>query len=211
MRSGSPVSARRHAPVWGVAAVAILSSACASIPRTALRPPSLAELDVDPRACLSVELRDEVEVRARTIEEWSALPGQTFLILQYEELPPGSTGEAEASRPYLSLFLVVSVSVDEVLRTLLNERYLVTDIWRFYPERGCKVCHQWIIREESSGETGIRAAFQVLIEGLDGEVLEDRSIPIEADVLPELRAYYERMREAIRRKLGVGFGDSASI
>ncbi len=184
--------------------IVVSLSCCASFGPTATPAFDYEALNIDPSECTKISLRQDIDITARTIYEDSALPGQVMVVLQYVELPYYDVASIDNARDYVNIYLVSSLSIVDPNNMAASYRYLVTDLWRFYPEKAIKLCLQWSIWEEKLGEAPTKATFQVLIEDLEGRFLEEHIVPVDQQLQEELAAYYDRMRQAIRDKLEDG-------
>jgi hypothetical protein len=176
-------------------------ASCASLTGRRVGRIDPADIRIDPTECTRITLRDDVPITAQTIDERSVLAGQTMALLQYVELTEGDVTRVDQKKTYANIYLVSKVQVDEGETQTVAYRYLVTDLWRFYPKEGIKVCFQWMIWEEVLGEPATRATLRVLIEDYGGLFVDEHEIVIDDSALAALRAYYEGTREAFWKKV----------
>lgn len=182
-------------------AIVLSLCSCSSIAPSEYTPLDYIDLRVDPAECTRINLRTDVGISSQTIEERSALPGQAIVVLQYLEYPRRGISETDHAGDLVNIYLVSNISIDDLYNAVVNYRYLVTELWRFYPMNKVKVCLQWTIWEDHLGQPPAKATMHVLIEKLDGEIIEDHMIPIDQETLVKLSVFYDRMRQAIQDKL----------
>ena len=176
-------------------------SSCVSLSGKRGKAIDIADLKINPAECTRITLRDDVGITTQTIEEDTFLPGQAMVILQYIELEGGDVAHIDQKRDYANIYLVSNIEIDARQNTMVNYRYLVTELWRFYLQKGIKICLQWMVWEEQPGEPASKATLRILIEDYRGRFIEEHSIKIEEQLLKELRSYYTRMKETFREKM----------
>jgi hypothetical protein len=185
-------------------AIIVSLSCCTSLGPTTAPAFIYEAIAIDPLECTKISLRKDVAIAARTIYEDSALPGQVMVVLQYVELPYDKGAPMDLARDYVNVYLVSSLNAADPGSMAVSYRYLVTDLWRFYPEKAVKLCLQWSIWEEKLGEAATKATLQVLVEDLEGRFIEEHTVPVDQRLQEELAVYYNRMRQEIQNKLEGG-------
>ena len=142
---------------------------------------------------MQIELEEDAEV---TEEVWDEGPSPRELLHVISYLSP-SHGPVAAN-----LFLVSTIVEGDNAELIVRRRHLVVDIWRMFPFKGYKECHQWTIWEDTPGAPANRAEFQLLVEDMGNRLLAEKRVPIDLDSLERMRGFYARVKAFLIRKVG---------
>ncbi len=221
-RRGPPVPPLRDAhrralpPAWAcwpplaiaVAAACLLAS-CLPFSAGALSTSDLSTLEMDPSKFMRIAPRDDVPVGTAEIRAGAAAARTRWYVLEYREHDNRKGFVPAGESEYVNLFLVSEVERGGEPAGVVRSRYLVAEIWRYYPAHGAKTCHQWTIWEDDPRSVPTRAAFRLLVESLDNVLLQDRRAPLDPPTLQRLGDFYVKMQRFLARRVQEPSGNTA--
>jgi hypothetical protein len=164
--------------------------------------PDLSQLDIDPSKFAKIALRDDVQIKAALISAGKAAPSRTrWYALEYLEHENRKGFVPDGESEYANLFLVSRVDRSGEDSKIVTDRYLVVDLWHYYPTRGIKTCHQWTIWEDDPESAPTRASFQFLVEDFNNVVLGERQVPLDLPTLAHLGEFYLKVRRFFAKRV----------
>jgi hypothetical protein len=83
----------------------------------------------------------------------------------------------------------------------VKDRYLVVDLWHYYPARGIKTCHQWTIWEDDPKTAPTRAAFHLLVEDFNNRFLGERQVSLDPPTLKHLGGFYLKAKNFLAKRV----------
>jgi hypothetical protein len=155
---------------------------CATVRTSVDKPVSLYELDIDPVACTEISLRNDVPITKEIIHEPSIMLNRYLIVLRYREGGDEKQFTSDLRAGYNNVSLVSEVAAGTDNPLIVFRRYCVIEIWRFFPEKKAKVCYLWTIGDDSTN-------MKVMLEGLGGEFLDERFIPLNALDIAKLKSF----------------------
>ncbi len=200
---GVPCPRRRNRASIGL--VVLFATALASCAHHSITPaptPDISSLEMNPSKFVAITLRTDVEVKVTVIDTATAARTHArAYVLEYQEQENRKGFIPERDAEYVNLFLVRQANGTSVGRDGAQNRYLVVDLWRYYPERGIKTCHQWTIWEGDPERRPTRASFRFLVEDLNNVVLDERSVSLHAHTLALLGDFYVKTKRFLANKV----------
>jgi hypothetical protein len=179
-------------------AILCFLAACARSPSMPV--PDLSALLIDPQSFTRITLRDDVEIATATVRAGAAQPGARWVVVQYVEQENRKGFAPPRESEYANLYLVGEVAGAREEGGTPRERYLVVELWHYYPARGIKTCHQWIIWEDEEQSRPTRASFRFLIEDFGNVFLGEREVRLDAPTLERLGDFYVQVKRALMRR-----------
>jgi hypothetical protein len=155
---------------------------------------ALGDLFIDPLQCVGLTLRSNIHVRAEIIHEPSIMFGRYLIVLRYREGGDESAYSPELKLGYNNVSLVSEVAANDEKPLIVYRRYCVVEMWRFYQEERRKTCSIWTIEEDS-------ASMKVMLEGIDGEVFDERIVPLSKEDVETLTHFYQELTRKMIGKL----------
>jgi hypothetical protein len=157
---------------------------------------------MDPSRFVRIALRDDVEIKTAVIRAETAATRRTlWYVLEYIEQENRKGFAPERESEYTNLFFVNQVERTAEDRTMVRRRYLVVDLWRYYPVQGIKTCHQWTIGEDDLPSGPTRAHFQFLVEDFDNAFLEERIVSLDPLTLKRLGDFYLEVKGFLSQRV----------
>jgi hypothetical protein len=186
-------------PTTVALAIVCLLGACAG-PSGVARAPDWSTLEIDPQRFTRIVLRDGVPIETAAIRAGAARPDTRWVVVQYveQENRKGFVPPREAE--YANLYLVGEVERAGKESGTLRDRYLVVELWHYYPARGIKTCHQWIIWEDEGQSRPTRASFRFLVEDFGNVFLGEREVQMDAPTLERLGDFTVQVKRALMRR-----------
>jgi hypothetical protein len=187
-----------------------LLASCA--PSSTTQGPTLdfSTLEINPLKFEMIALRTDVEAKATVL---GAAPAATararWYVLEYQERENRKGFVPKRETEHVNLFLVSQVEQIGADRDVVRDRYLMVDLWHYYPARGIKTCHQWTIWEDDPKERPTRAAFRFLIEDFNNVFLGERNAPVDARAVAQLGDFYVKTKRLLLERVRGHPGDIA--
>jgi hypothetical protein len=186
---------RRAVTVVATAFALVISAAACLHVETLTSPLDLSTLEMEPAKFLQIAFRDDVAVTVGAIGVAAGGPPNTrWLTLEYVEHENQKgfvpTGDVE----FTNLYLVSRVEGLGEGRETLKERYLVINLWHYYPARGVKTCHVWTIWDGALNPARSRASFRLLVEDFNNTFLGERQAALDDPTIDRLTEFYDRAR-----------------
>ncbi len=175
-------------------ALAICVAACLRV--ESLRPPlDLSTLEMDAAKFLQITFRDEVVVTVGGIRvDKSGPPNTRWLALEYVEHENQKGFVPSQEMEFTNLYLVSQVERLGEGRAAIKERYLVINLWHYYPSSSVKTCHVWTIWDGELNPARSRAAFRLLVEDFNNAFLGERQARLDDLTIDRLTEFYGRAR-----------------
>jgi hypothetical protein len=95
---------------------------------------------------------------------------------------------------FTNLYLVSQVERLGEGRAAIKERYLVINLWHYYPSPGVKTCHVWTIWDGELNPARSRATFRLLVEDFNNTFLGERQGRLDGPTIDRLTEFYGRAR-----------------
>lgn len=203
--------ARRVGSTGGtILLVAFLLASCAPSSTTQVPAPDFSTLEMNPLKFEMISLRSDVEIKATLLDAAPAATARArWYVVEYQEHENRKGFVPERDEEYVNLFLVSEVERVGRDHDVARSRYLVVDLWHYYPSRGIKTCHQWTIWEDKPGERPTRAAFRFLIEDFNNVFLGERSAPMDSRAVAQLGDFFDKTKRTLLEKVRGRPGDIA--
>ena len=167
-----------------------------------LGPRTFAHLEVDPSKFATIALRDDVEVKLTIIQtERAVTPRTRVYVLEYVEQENRKGFMPATESEYANLFLVRPAEQSGTAGGIGPGRYLVVDLWHYYPTQGIKTCHQWTIWEDDPTAVRTRARLQFLVEDSNNVVLDARDVPLDPPTVKRLGAFYRQIKSVFAQRV----------
>jgi hypothetical protein len=166
---------------------------CASLKAPGEAP---ADWDLDPLGCAGTQLREDVPIQASVLDAPAALPGRSWHVLEYTELPKVAGFTVSRPAVFRNVYGVTVLAKGQGEPAIVA-RYQVIDIWSVYPAQDLKICRQWTLHERPDGEL-FEGTLQLL--GFNGQNVLLREIrqPLSAAELEALAEVHSRIRKHFR-------------
>ena len=175
---------------------------CLGVAACVLGPRTFAHLEVDPSKFATIALRDDVEVKLTIIQtERAVTPRTRVYVLEYVEQENRKGFIPATESEYANLFLVRPAERSGTAGGIGRGRYLVVDLWHYYPAQGIKTCHQWTIWEDDPTAVRTRARLQFLVEDSNNVVLDARDVPLDPPTVKRLGAFYRRIKSVFAQRV----------
>jgi hypothetical protein len=113
-----------------------------------------------------------------------------LIVLRYREGGDEKQFTSDLEAGYNNVSLVSEVAAGSDNPVIVFRRYCVIEMWRFVPEKNEKYCYLWTIGDDSTN-------MKVMLEGLGGEFLDERIIPLNASEVAKLNAFYMQLTRII--------------
>jgi hypothetical protein len=191
---------------WCAFAVAVVAmcglASCLAPSASVMHRPDLSRLEMDPSRFRVIALRDDLEIKTAVIHaEKGAKPRTLWHVLEYVEHENRRGFVPDRESEYTNLFLVNEVERTDEQGAIVRRRYLVVDLWRYYPAQGIKTCHQWTIREDDLPSARTHASFQFLVEDFDNVFLEERVVSLDPLALERLGDFYQKVKAFLSQRV----------
>jgi hypothetical protein len=169
---------------------ALVLSSCTSVRTSDAKSVGLHEPDVDPLACIGISLKADIQVTKEVFHERSIMPDRYLVVLRYREGGDEKqlTPELEAGYNNVSIVSEVAAGTDNPM--IVFRRYCVVEMWRFIPHKNQKYCYLWTIGDDT-------ADMKVMLEGLGGEFLDERIVPLGTLDIAKLRTFATQLTRTI--------------
>jgi hypothetical protein len=172
--------------------------------------PDLSTLEMNPLKFATIALRRDVEVKATVLGAAAATTARThWYVLEHQEHENRKGVFPEREAEFVNVFLVSHVERTGADRGVARNRYLVVDLWHYYPTRGIKTCHEWTIWEDDPEKRPTRVAFRFFIEDFNNVFLEERKAPVDARAVAQLVNFYVETKRLLLEKVRGHPGDIA--
>ncbi len=156
-----------------------------------MRTPDLSQLEVDPSKFTKIGLKDDIAIKVAVISAGrAASPRTRWYSLEYVEHENRKGFVPEGESEYVNLFLVSQIEQSRAGESIVKDRYLVVDLWHYYPAQAIKTCHQWTIWEDDPKSAPTRASFQLVAEDFNNGFLGERQVPLDPPTLERLGGFY---------------------
>jgi hypothetical protein len=191
-----------RASLWGARAAMCALVSFLGASACVLGPCQFCHLEVDPAKYDTIELRDSVEIKLTVIRtDTTAAPRPRVYVLAYVEQENRKGFMPDTESEYANLFLVRPEDRRGDAGAVQRSRYLVVDLWHYYPTQGIKTCHQWTIWEDDPPAAPTRATLHFLVEDSNNLVLDARDVPLEPRTLEHLGAFYLRIKGVFAQRV----------
>ncbi len=174
-------------------ALAMSATACLHLEPLTF-PLDLSTLEMDPTKFLQIAFRDDVAVTVGAIRGASGPPSTRWLALEYVEHENQKGFVPTEDVEFTNLYLVSRVERLGEERETIKERYLVINLWHYYPSRGVKTCHVWTIWDRELNPQRSRASFRLLVEDFNNAFIGERQAQLDDPTIDRLTEFYERAR-----------------
>ncbi len=191
--------------IWSRVGIPLLAQcllvSCAS-PAGVMGALDVSKLDMDPQKFMTIELRNDIEIRTAVIRSAATAMSRTrWLALQYVEQENRKGFVPDHESEYANLFLVRKVEGGEGDAGTIRERYLVIDLWHYYPREGIKTCHEWMVWEDDLNSKPTRGSFRLLLEDFNNVFLGERHAPLDARTVDLLGDFYLKVKGFFAQKV----------
>ncbi len=181
-------------------AVCLLAS-CTSVP-SGLKAPDLAKVQMDPQKFMTITLRNDIEIETVVIRGAPPAMARTrWLVLQYVEQENKKGFVPHRESEYANLYLVRAVEAGGEDGGAVRDRYLVVELWHYYPGEGIKTCHQWTVWEDDVNSRPTRGSFRMLVEDFDNVFLGEGHASLETRTVELLGEFYLKVKEFFTRRV----------
>ncbi len=187
----------------GAALVAVSLLASVFPTSAGMKPtPDLSQLEVDPSKFTKIGLRDDIAIKVAVISAGrAASPRTRWYSLEYVEHENRKGFVPEGESEYVNLFLVSQVEQSRAGESIVKDRYLVVDLWHYYPAQAIKTCHQWTIWEDDPKSAPTRASFQLVAEDFNNGFLGERRAPLDSPTLRQLGDFYVKAKGFLAKRV----------
>jgi len=200
----SPVPSGAGRPLVSCAGMAVVVlwvlTSCAS-PSIVTRMPDVSNLNVDPQKFLTIVLRDDIEIETAVIRASAAAMSRSrWLVLQYVEQENRKGFVPDRESEYANLFLVREVQAGGGHGGAVRDRYLVVDLWHYYPRDGIKTCHEWTVWEDDGESVPARASFRLLVEDFNNVFLGEQHASLDPRTVELLGGFFLKAKGFFARR-----------
>jgi hypothetical protein len=178
----------------GIVILALAFASCATFKASDEKPANLEEFVADPIMCAEMSLRSDVPIKNEIIHEASIMGNRFLVVLKYRE-----GGDEKEFTPHLmpgynNVSLVGEVEENGDSPLIVYRRYVVIEMWRFYPEKKAKACYLWTIGDDS-------VSMKVMLEDFSGKFLGERPVFIESRDAEKLKTFSKQLMNTILKML----------
>ncbi len=162
----------------------------------------VSKLEMDPQKFMGITPREDIEIGTAVIRGAAAAMSRTrWVVLQYVEQENKKGFIPERESQYANLFLVREVEGGDGDAGDIRDRYLVVDLWHYYPRDGIKTCHEWKIWEDDVNSRPTRASFRLLVEDFNNVFLGERHASLETQTIERLGDFYLKVKGFFARRV----------
>ena len=177
-----------------IAIVSCIAFSCTTIQPSQRKQVDLGSLPIDPLECIGLSLRNDIHVKTEIIHEPSIMFGRYLIVLRYREGGDEKTYSPGLGLGYNNVSLVSEVAANDERPLVVYRRYCVVEMWKFYPDEERKSCAIWTIEADS-------ASMKVMLEGIDGEFIDERIVSLTKDDVDKLTDFYRQLAQEVLDKL----------